>query len=301
MTEPVFSIRPAGPDDFDAIQPMMRDFYGDCPEEQVAQDTRRFLDPAGKFQTFVACRDGVPAAFAVATDDEGGAWINGLYVSEACRNAGIGRRLLLQCEEWAQANRYSFSGLTVLANNEPAKHLYNVLGYRTQFNMVSGRLGGEKSAPEDRQGFTMRRAKPEEWPVYDAFQYDPRCMALLPARELAGEDDFRACMSRPGYPTEHMLIERNGVPVGIAGLQYFTTQSKMYEGVDLSIGVNIDDPGVKKVLDEGQGKLFLALASDHYLETGRSLDFHGRIHKESETCFTKGQPETRVFLMRKSL
>jgi GNAT superfamily N-acetyltransferase len=301
MTEPVFSIRPAGPGDFEAIQPMMRDFYGDCPEEMVAQDTRRFLDPTGKFQTFVACRDVVPAAFAVATDDEGGAWINGLYVSEACRNAGIGRRLLLQCEEWAKEKHYSVSGLTVLANNEPAKHLYNSLGYRTQFNMVSGRLGGEEAIPEDMQGFTLRKAKPEDWPVYNAFQNDRNCMALLPAREHAVEEDFHACAAKSGYPTEHMLIEKNGVPVGIMGLQYFTTATKMYEGIDLSIGVNRTDPDVKKVLQEGRGGLFLKLASDYYLETGRSLDFHGRIHKDNETCFAKGRPDARVFLMKKEL
>lgn len=53
-----------------------------------------------------------------------------LIVTERVRGYGIGKKLIEKMELYFKENGCEFSRLTVLENNQIAKHLYGDLGYR---------------------------------------------------------------------------------------------------------------------------------------------------------------------------
>jgi ribosomal protein S18 acetylase RimI-like enzyme len=53
-----------------------------------------------------------------------------IYIAPAHRRQGLGRRLLLQAEEWAQARGDHALGLQVFVENSIAQSLYQKMGYQ---------------------------------------------------------------------------------------------------------------------------------------------------------------------------
>ncbi|CAM3613859.1 putative acetyltransferase [Vibrio aerogenes CECT 7868] len=58
--------------------------------------------------------------------------IGTIVVDEACRQMGIGRALILDCEQWAQSHNAFQIRLEVMSFNASAKSFYDRLGYRPQ-------------------------------------------------------------------------------------------------------------------------------------------------------------------------
>lgn len=59
-------------------------------------------------------------------------WIGSVYVIAGHRGKGIGRRLLESALEYIDSQGVEEIGLAVTATNEPAKHLYESLGFETR-------------------------------------------------------------------------------------------------------------------------------------------------------------------------
>jgi ribosomal protein S18 acetylase RimI-like enzyme len=84
----------------------------------------------------VALVDGVPVGFCAYTDEEL-AW---LYVSPAYARRGIGTRLI----RGAMEKESGIHEIEVLYGNEPARRLYEKMGFRVK-EIVSGKMPGNES------------------------------------------------------------------------------------------------------------------------------------------------------------
>jgi len=70
------------------------------------------------------------------------AYILSVYVTEACRGQGLGRRLMLRAEDWAREHNFKSIGLGVAAHNVSAITLYEKLGYQPETMRMVKDLGG---------------------------------------------------------------------------------------------------------------------------------------------------------------
>jgi ribosomal protein S18 acetylase RimI-like enzyme len=65
-----------------------------------------------------------------APDDEDHWWVWEIEIDEAWRGRGVGRAAMVLAEREARARGCIEIGLTVIADNTPARRLYESLGYR---------------------------------------------------------------------------------------------------------------------------------------------------------------------------
>jgi ribosomal protein S18 acetylase RimI-like enzyme len=64
-----------------------------------------------------------------------------LYVSPAHRRCGLGAALIHHAEAWSAAKGHRQIGLQVFEQNQPARNLYEKLGFRTQSVLMVKSLG----------------------------------------------------------------------------------------------------------------------------------------------------------------
>ncbi len=70
------------------------------------------------------------------------AYILSVYVTDASRGQGLGRRLMLRAEDWARERNFTSIGLGVAAHNASAITLYEKLGYQAETMRFSKDLDG---------------------------------------------------------------------------------------------------------------------------------------------------------------
>ena len=110
---------------------------------------RRFQAPG--VRAFLAERDGVPVGMVIAPiiDEERNTllvpvrycWVGSIVVTAACRNQGIGRRLMDAVEGWAAEEEAREVRLNVWEFNTGAISLYEELGYGTRHRQMAKVLG----------------------------------------------------------------------------------------------------------------------------------------------------------------
>lgn len=65
----------------------------------------------------------------VIPDERNFAYIFELFVIEGTRGTGVGRALIVACEEWARVKNYKSIQIGVLAGNTRAAKIYREAGY----------------------------------------------------------------------------------------------------------------------------------------------------------------------------
>jgi GNAT superfamily N-acetyltransferase len=128
------SLRPATPEDADAVAEIWRLGWRDGHEGLVPQelvDARtdesfhtRAADRVG--DTTVAVVDGAIAGFVMVVDDE----VEQVYVSAPHRGTGVAGALLEEAERQVRANGHSEAWLAVVAGNARARAFYERRGWR---------------------------------------------------------------------------------------------------------------------------------------------------------------------------
>jgi ribosomal protein S18 acetylase RimI-like enzyme len=111
----------------------------DKPEKEFRKELLESVDEKKKTGIFVVESDaGEYAGLLWVSDREGGelwdfeenpAWIYDIRVRPEYRGQGLGRKLLLQAEDWAKKEGFSRCGLHVFAFNHHAIRLYYSAGY----------------------------------------------------------------------------------------------------------------------------------------------------------------------------
>jgi ribosomal protein S18 acetylase RimI-like enzyme len=90
--------------------------------------------PANGHLLFDVLADGVKAGHLwigpLASDDQEHWWVWDIEINETWRGRGLGRAAMELAEHEAMARGGVEIGLTVVAKNKPARHLYESLGYR---------------------------------------------------------------------------------------------------------------------------------------------------------------------------
>jgi GNAT superfamily N-acetyltransferase len=153
---PSVTIRRAGPSDAATIVRLVRElaaFEGLLDQVQLtAVDVLR--DGFGerpRFECLLAEVDGVAVAFALYFEDystfEGrsGIFVEDLYVAEAARGRGVGRRLLARLAQIVVERDCRRLDLCVLHWN-PARGFYERLGFRHSADWLPYRLTGDALA-----------------------------------------------------------------------------------------------------------------------------------------------------------
>jgi ribosomal protein S18 acetylase RimI-like enzyme len=145
-TDPNIKIRPASADDKDFITAQMHRLTGfgpppwRDPQQMYATDIKVILDhlagQADGTAIFIAeDADGTPLGFvhlrmgADHYNKEEHGHIEDLVVAAEGEGRGIGRALMSRGEEWARSRGYRWLTLSVFAQNQRAKTLYERLGY----------------------------------------------------------------------------------------------------------------------------------------------------------------------------
>ncbi len=135
---PSIGIAEAGWDDLDDLVPLFdayRVFYEQPPDPVRA---RAFLTARihhGESTLFLARLDGDPAGFvqlypSFSSVSTARIWIlNDLYVATFARRSGVARSLLKHTAAWAAKNGAISLALETAIDNEPAKALYESLGW----------------------------------------------------------------------------------------------------------------------------------------------------------------------------
>jgi ribosomal protein S18 acetylase RimI-like enzyme len=122
-----------------------QELYPTQPLHHLAQTVEQHLSPDTPLwwvnpaqQSPIACLWLGNAVDQVTGDRH--AYIFLLYVDPRHRRQGIGTTLIHQAETWATERGDRQIGLQVFAHNQPALHLYEKLGYKTQAIWMAKRL-----------------------------------------------------------------------------------------------------------------------------------------------------------------
>ena len=108
----------------------MADQVSSCVED--IRDQGFGADPA--FEALIAERDGVPLGLCLffesfsTWDGRRGVYVQDMYVAEAARGLGLGRRLLAEVAAISRARGGSYLRLTVEAENDGAQAFYQRVG-----------------------------------------------------------------------------------------------------------------------------------------------------------------------------
>ena len=135
---PRIRTRPATPDDADTILGFVRALaeYDDAPERVIAtaEDLRRDgLGAEAWFEALIAELDGKPAGYALfypsytAWAGRPGMFLEDLFLSEAARGMGVGRRMMAALAGIALARGWTRIDLRVRTDNR-ARAFYDGLG-----------------------------------------------------------------------------------------------------------------------------------------------------------------------------
>lgn len=132
------TIRPMVPEDAGALLAMMRTFaaYDDDPDRVVATEAdlrRDGFGPVPRFEALIAELDGAPVGYALfypsytAWQGRCGLFLEDLYLSEAARGHGLGRRILALLAHIARERGWTRIDLRVRADNR-ARSFYDRAG-----------------------------------------------------------------------------------------------------------------------------------------------------------------------------
>ncbi len=133
-------IRPAEPDDLEAVQDLLREYAASLQLDLSFQDFESELaDPLGFYELVLLTEAG---CVALRRLDENTCEMKRLYVRPSARGTGLGRRLAEAVIAAAQAYGYGRMLLDTLPTMEAAQALYRSLGFREteqyRFNPVPG-------------------------------------------------------------------------------------------------------------------------------------------------------------------
>jgi len=133
-------IRPAEPDDLEAVQNLLREYAASLQLDLSFQDFESELaDPLGFYELVLLAEGG---CVALRRLDENTCEMKRLYVRPSARGAGLGRRLAEAVIAAAQNRGYTRMLLDTLPTMNPAQTLYESLGFREtepyRFNPVPG-------------------------------------------------------------------------------------------------------------------------------------------------------------------
>jgi GNAT superfamily N-acetyltransferase len=148
-TSEQIAVRIAGPDDAEHVTRLLlgfRDWWGrSWPEPGTwASGVERLLEDERTDFLLATVGDEQPSAIVVLRyrhslwQDALDCWLEDMYVEERSRGMGVGERLLMAALERAQALGCRRVELDVNEMNEPARALYEKLG----FSSFSPELGG---------------------------------------------------------------------------------------------------------------------------------------------------------------
>ena len=139
-TEPRVALREATADDAATIATLVRWLARATGEEHKVLSApddfaRHGFGSAPAFRALLAERDGEAIGLALwfynfsSWRGELGAYLQDIYVDEAARGTGLGRRLLAATAQRAQADGATHLRLSVAADNEGARAFYEHLGF----------------------------------------------------------------------------------------------------------------------------------------------------------------------------
>ena len=129
----------AGPDHLDALVPLFDAYRVFYEQPSDLERARTFLTARirqGESTLFLARLDGDPAGFvqlypSFSSVSTARIWIlNDLYVAAFARRSGVARSLLEHAATWAAEDGAIELALETLIDNEPAKALYESLGWK---------------------------------------------------------------------------------------------------------------------------------------------------------------------------
>lgn len=150
------SIRPAEPSDAATIVRLVRelaDFEGLLGQVRISEADvlRDGFGERPRFECLLAEVDGAPVGLALYFEDystfEGrpGIFVEDLYVAEAARGLGVGRRLVARLAQITSERDCRRLDLMVLHWN-PARSFYDRLGFRHSADWLPYRLTGDALA-----------------------------------------------------------------------------------------------------------------------------------------------------------
>ena len=147
------TIRAATADDAPLLLRLIRELavFERAPDAVVAtaDDLRRHIGPNGEFEAILAFRDGEPAGVALYHTrfstwlGQPGLYLEDLYVVEAARGSGVGRRLMARLAAIAVERGWGRIDFQVLDWN-PARRFYEKLGLGHVGDWL--RYGGDEAA-----------------------------------------------------------------------------------------------------------------------------------------------------------
>lgn len=149
----MLTVRTAQPEDVPAVLELMRAlaaFEGYL--DDFAVDAQALLDraigPSAQCQVFVAesgslCGYAVAQSIAFTYDLRPSVRLKELYVVEAQRGSGVGKRLMQRVAQWAQAQNAGRLLWDVLAGNDAAERFYARLGGRREVKWVTYEMGAQ--------------------------------------------------------------------------------------------------------------------------------------------------------------
>jgi len=129
-------IRPAGPEDIEAVVALVADVDRERGEELDEAALRSLLLDAVLF--VAEAEDGIAGNLGVHGIDGASASL-GMSVAAAWRRRGVGTALIEAAIEWARAQNLDRLRLEVLADNAPAVALYRKLGFVEDSRRRGGR------------------------------------------------------------------------------------------------------------------------------------------------------------------
>jgi ribosomal protein S18 acetylase RimI-like enzyme len=162
MTEAArqMSVRRAGPEDFEAVAELWREFDHEVPapiHEGQADEAKELAEVAEILASevaFVAEQDGSPVGFALARRRTGTlATLTDLYVRQEARRSGVAGELMREVLDAVEELGIEHLDLEVLASNTVARSLYARWGFRDEVVVMTqsvadlgARLGRQEAA-----------------------------------------------------------------------------------------------------------------------------------------------------------
>jgi GNAT superfamily N-acetyltransferase len=149
-SEPTVRLAPAAEDDWPWILPRYAEAAWEAltPTRRAATTRDRVQEQLGQQVATMRGPEGRPHAATVAWDEAGQragfvwviesfsgftgqafAWVMCIYVEAGWRGRGLGRRLMAAAEAWGRERGVGTITLNVAAWNQPARGLYDALGY----------------------------------------------------------------------------------------------------------------------------------------------------------------------------
>lgn len=222
---------------------------------------------------------------ALATLDGEYAWCSGLAVAPSLRNAGFGRKLMQAIQARAAQAGARTLQLEVLADNAPARRLYQSLGYAPLRNLIYWRT--ESALPDIHDSAELHAANPTEAlnRVYawqhsaPAWQRSQRAVALYLDELWAYRMEHRgettgwvACL-----PTEAQQPGQSRLRIMAMGVRPGADEAMLARQLLSSLRAHQPDAGLL-VINEPEESIFTpALAAAGFVEVDRQIEMALRL------------------------